>query len=235
MEGRLHCFLAADWPGSQSGELHVAEEQRNQEEHVEAHRAVHDVAVRQLHLHVLPGLPHVAARHPEQPAHQRDGDGLHQRPRGHQHQNAQDEPQHAGAHQAGAEGRHGERELVRRGVGHQAQVVVDVGGQGNAGARPQDLSGVAPRGAPGVQGEGEEAEAQVEGDDDERRVAVRQVEAVDQVQGRQEDEQDQDAVQDAGYNVLQDKQKHTRLRFQDDTVKHAEVEKNMAGILRVKT
>lgn len=188
----------------QSGELYAAEEQRDQEEHVEAHRPVNNVAVRQLHLHVLPGLPHVGAGHPEHPAHQRDGDGLHQRPRGHQHQHAQDEPQHGHAHQPGADGGHSEGELLRRRVGQQAQEVVDVGGQGHAGARAQDLSGVAPRGAPGVQVEGEEAQAQVEGDDDERGVAAGQVEAVDQVQRRQEKEQDQDAVQDPHDDVLEE-------------------------------
>lgn len=146
---------------------------------------------------MLPGLPH--------PAHQRDGDGLHHSPRGHQHHHAYDEPQHGHAHQSGAEGRRGEGELLRRRVGHQAQKVVDVGGKGHAGARAKNLSGVAPRGAPGVQGEGEEAQAQVERDDDERGVAARQVEAVDQVQRGQEEEQDQAAVEDAGDHVLEGK------------------------------
>lgn len=154
---------------------------------------------------MLPGLPHVVAGHPGDPAHQRDGDGLHHGPRSHQHHHAYDEPQHGHAHQSGAEGRRGEGELLRRRVGHQAQQVVDVGGKGHAGARAQDLSGVAPRGAPGVQGEGEEAQAQVERDDDERGVAARQVEAVDQVQRRQEEEQDQAAVEDAGDHVLEGK------------------------------
>lgn len=192
-----------------SGELNVAEEQRDQEEHVEADCPVHDVAVWQLHLHVLPGLPHVRAGHAEHPAHQRDGDSLHERPRGHQHQHAQDEPQQGHAHQAGAEDGHGEGQLVRRRVGQQTQVVVDVGGQGHAGARTQDLSGVPSRGAPGVQGEGEEAQAQVEGDDDERGVGVCQVEAVNQVQRRQEEEQDQGAVQDADDDVLEETNRGT--------------------------
>ena len=83
-------------------------------------------------------------------------------------------------------------------------MVVDVGGQRHAGARAQDLSGVAPRGAPGVQGEGEEAQAQVEGDDEERRIAVGQVEAVNQVQDWEEDEQDQDTVEDTSDDVLEE-------------------------------
>lgn len=46
--------------GRYRSELQVAEEQRHEEEHVEAHGAVDDVPVRQLHMHVLPRLPHVA-------------------------------------------------------------------------------------------------------------------------------------------------------------------------------
>lgn len=166
---------------------------------------------------MLPGLPHVSAWHSEHPAHQRDGDRLHQCPRGHQGQHAQDEPQHGNAHQAGAQGGKGEGELLRRRVGHQTQEVVDMGGQSDASTRAQDLSGVAPRGAPGVQVEGEEAQAQVEGDDDERGVAAGQVEAVNQVQRGQEEEQDQGAVEDTGDDVLEEerteKQKLTVTEF----------------------
>lgn len=96
----------------------MAEEQRDKEEHVEAHRSVYDVAVGQLHLHVLPGLPHISAGNAGHPAHQRDGDCLHHRPRGHQHQDAEDDPQQGRAHQAQAERGHDERELVWRRVGH---------------------------------------------------------------------------------------------------------------------
>lgn len=72
------------------------------------------------------------------------------------------------------------------------------------------MSGVAPRGAPGVQVEGEEAQAQVEGDDDQRGVAGGQVETVDQVQRRQEEEQDQDAVQEPCDDVLEEKGAETQ-------------------------
>lgn len=186
----------------QSGELQIPEEKWDQEEHVEAHGSVDDVAVRQLHLHVLPGFPHVGARNPGGPAHGRNGHGFHQRPRGHEHQHAHGVPQHGAAHQPGAEGGHGEGQLVGRGIGQQAQQVVDVGGQGHAGARGQDLGCVAPRGAPGVQGEGEEAHAQVEGHDEQRGVAAAQVVGVDGVQRGQEEQQDEAAVEDAGDDVL---------------------------------
>ena len=87
--------------------------------------------------------------------------------------------------------------------------MVDVGRQSDAGARAQDLGGVAPRGAPCVQGEGEEAQAQVEGDDEEWGVAGSQVEGVDQVQRWQEEQQDQGAVQDTSNYVLQDSNTET--------------------------
>lgn len=184
-----------------SGELEVSEDERHQEEHVEAHRAVHDVAVRQLDLHVLPGLPHVAARHAKRPAHQRNCNGLHQRPRGHEHQHAKRQPQDDHAHEAGAQGGQREGQPLCRVVGHEAKSLVDVRGQRHAGAGAQDLSRVAPRGAPGVQGEGQEAHAQVQRHDDQGSEAARQVEAVQRVQRRQEEQQDEHAVQEAGDDV----------------------------------
>lgn len=200
---------------SQSGELHVAEEQRDQEDHVKAHCSVNDVAVRQLHLHVLPGFPHVIAGHPRHPAHHRNGYSFHYCPRSYQHQHAHNVPQHGSAHEPGAQGRHGQGELLRRLVRQQTQEVVDVGGQRHAGTRSQDLRSVTPRGAPGVQGEGEEAQAQVEGDDDEWGVAAGQIEVVDQVQRRQDEEQDEAAVQDACNDVLRETEPKThRVRVQ---------------------
>lgn len=151
---------------------------------------------------MLPRLPHIPTGNLEHPAHQGDSDGLHKRPRGHQHRHAQEEPQHGRAHKPNAERWHWEGQLVQRGIGQQPQVVVDMGGQGHTGTGAQDLCGVTPRGAPGIQGEGEEAQAQVEGDDDERGVGEGQVEVIDQVQGWQEDQQDHDAVQEAGYDIL---------------------------------
>lgn len=131
-------------------ELQEAEQQRDQEEDVEAHGPVNDVAVGQLHLHVLPGLPRVPPRHPHQPAHQRDGDSLHERSSDHQNQNSKYEAQHGRAHQAAAEDWHGEWHLVRSQVRDQTQTIVDLGSQGNAGTWAQNLSSVAPWSAPGV-------------------------------------------------------------------------------------
>lgn len=156
---------------------------------------------------MLPGLPQVISGHSERSAHQWDGDGLHQRPRGQQHQHSHNEPQHYNSHQAGAKCGHAEGKLVWCQIGHQAQVVVDMGSQGNAGTSAQDLSGVTTRGAPGVQGEGEEAQAQVEGDDDDWSVAAGQIEAIDQVQYRQEEAQDEDAVQKPSDDVLKEIQR----------------------------
>lgn len=89
--------------------------------------------------------------------------------------------------------------------------MVEVGGQGDAGAGAEDLSGVAPRGAPRVQVEGEETQAQVEGDDDQGGIAAGQVEAVNQVQRRKEEEQDQEAVQDPDDDVLKETGRDTEL------------------------
>lgn len=84
-----------------------------------------------------------------------------------------------------------------------------MGSQGNAGTSAQDLSGVTTRGAPGVQGEGEEAQARVEGDDDDWSVAAGQIEAIDQVQYRQEEAQDEDTVQKPSDDVLKEIQTET--------------------------
>lgn len=82
-----------------------------------------------------------------------------------------------------------------------------MGGQSHASASAQDLGGVAPRRAPGVQGEGEQTQAQVQADDEDGGVAAGQVEAVDQIQCRQEEEKNKAAEENAGDDVLWDGEK----------------------------
>lgn len=81
-------------------------------------------------------------------------------------------------------------------------MVVDVGCQGDTRPRAQDLGGVAAWCAPGVQGEGEEAQTHVKWDDDQRGVAMGAVEGVNDFQSRTEDHYDQQTVQETGNDVL---------------------------------
>lgn len=148
------------------------EEAGNNEHEGEAHHAVGDVAIGQLHLHALPGSPHVALRDAEDFTRQRNRGFLH----GHFGQQENDDPdqqaQYGLPKDSHGEGGQGQGQAVGRRVQLQTQHVVDVRAAGHAGAAAQDLSCVPSRRAPRVQGEREDAQGQVETDDNKGCVFV---------------------------------------------------------------
>lgn len=104
---------------------------------------------------MLPGFPNVVARNPENPAYERDGESLHHGSGRQENDHAQKEAERAEPDHAESESRGLERQHRHRWVWQQAQSVIDVGCQSDTRPGAQDLGGVAARGAPGVQREGE--------------------------------------------------------------------------------
>lgn len=175
---------------------------RHEEHTTEAHDAVDNVTIRQLHSHLLPGLSDVVRRKPKQPAQEGDGHCLHNHPGEEQDGDSDEETQQRAQHQADAEGRQTERKRGQWWVLQQPQLVVHVGGQRSARRRAQSLSRVAPRGAPRIQREGHESQADVRHDDHERRELSRHVVAINLVQDGTEEGENQKAVQEAGDHFL---------------------------------
>lgn len=180
----------------------MSQHDRHKEKRVEPHRSIDDVSIRQLHLHVLPGFPNVVARNPENPAHERDGEGLHHSSGHQENDHAQEEAERAEPDHAKSESRGMERQHRHGWVWQDAQSVIDVGCQSDTRPGAQDLGGVATRGAPGVQREGEEAQSQVERDDEKRGVRMGLVKRVNGVQSGSKDQEDQQAEQETGNDIL---------------------------------
>lgn len=170
-----------------SGEVDESKEERHDAHAAETDDAINNVTVRELHAHVLPRLPHVIRGQPEDAAQERDGDRFHGHPRDQQDGHADGEAQHGEEHAANADGLQRQRQRGQRRVQQQPRLIVHVSGQSGARPSAQSLSRVAPRGAPGVQGERHQTQADMRYDDGQRRVAVRHVEGVDGVQKRAEE------------------------------------------------
>ena len=198
----LLCVSVCEEGLGDSGQAQVVKEQRHQEDAAESHCAVDQVAVGQLHSSVLPRAPHVPRRHTKHAARQRDGQRLHGSPRGQQYRHPHQESGQGAAKQSPIHGGYHQGQLGQGWVGLQAQLVVEVGGQGGATSRTQGLGCVSPRCAPRVQGEGQHAQAYVDSHDDQGRVGAGQVVLVDAIQQRLEDGQDKDTVEEPSDHLL---------------------------------
>lgn len=196
----LALFVNLGW--GHSGQADAAENEGYEEEGAEPDGPVNDVPVRKLNLHVLPGSADVLAWDSHHAAHQGDGESLHSCPRDYQHQHTQDKSEQAPPEETQAERRCLQRQHGGGRIADQSQLVVEVGRHGDARARAQDLSGVASRRAPRVQGEGEKPQDGMEGDDEDGSIAERQVKRVDGFQGWTENGQDEQAVEETSNHIL---------------------------------
>lgn len=73
---------------------------------------------------------------------------------------------------------------------------------GDPGSAAKNLCRVPAGCAPCIQSEGEDAQGEVQADDDEGGVLVSQVEIVNEIKSGMEDDQNEDCIQDTGYDIL---------------------------------